>query len=60
MLSVAANTLIHLDAALPYGSRLASVRRTGEDLQREELPTAIDWPRTSPDGTSLPSIGSMP
>jgi Tol biopolymer transport system component len=54
MLSVSADTLAYVGAALPYGSRLASVLRTGQELQLDTAPAAsTDWPRASSDGSRL-------
>ena len=54
MLSVSADTLAYVGAVLPYGSRLASVLRTGQELRLDTAPAAsIDWPRASPDGSRL-------
>jgi hypothetical protein len=53
MLSVSADALVYVDAAVPYGSRLASVLRTGQDLQLDTTLASVNWPRASPDGSRL-------
>ena len=53
MLSASAGTLAYLGEAMPYGSRLVSVQRTGEEVHRDASRSIINWPRVSPDGTRL-------
>jgi Tol biopolymer transport system component len=53
MLSASRDTLIHLAEPMPYGSRIASVLRTGADLTRDAARAVVNWPRVSPDGTRL-------
>jgi len=53
MLSVSADVLAHVGSPLPYGQRLASIRRSGEDLHIDEHPGLVSWPRLSPDGSRL-------
>jgi WD40 repeat protein len=53
MLSASGDTLVHLAEAMPYGSRMASVLRTGADLTRDPVRAVVNWPRVSPDGTRL-------
>ena len=51
MLSVSANTLVHVAAPMPYGSRLMSISRFGSDLRQDPLAGMVNWPRLSPDGS---------
>ena len=53
MLSASAGTLAYLGEAMPYGSRLVSVLRTGEEVHRDASRSIINWPRVSPDGSRL-------
>lgn len=53
MLSASSTALIYLGEQMPYGSRLASVLRSGRERQRDISPGIINWPRLSPDGTRL-------
>ena len=53
MVSASAGVLAFVKSPLPFGQRLGSSRRDGEDLEirGERLPQA--WPRISPDGRRL-------
>ena len=53
MLSVSAHVLTHVSSSIPYGQRLISSLRDGEDLQVHANRGIISWPRLSPDGTRL-------
>jgi Tol biopolymer transport system component len=50
MLGVSADVIAHAGSSVPFGARLASVGRNGEDptLSQERRPQS--WPRLSPDG----------
>jgi len=53
MLSVSTDTLAFAASAVPYGNRLASVARSGDDLQIAKERELQNWPRLSPDGRRL-------
>ena len=53
MLSVSDHVLTHVSSSIPYGQRLISSLRDGEDLQVHANRGIVSWPRLSPDGTRL-------
>jgi len=53
MLSVSADTLAHVGSSIPFGQRLASSGRNGEDLDLWGQRGTQNWPRLSPDGRRL-------
>ena len=53
MLSPSADVLAFASSPVPYGSRLGSVARNGEDLRISDEREAQGWPRVSPDGRRL-------
>jgi Tol biopolymer transport system component len=53
MLSAGAGLLAHVDGALPYGARLASVQLSGEDHRIASTRAIVNWPRLSYDGSRL-------
>jgi Tol biopolymer transport system component len=50
MLSASESALAFAPSSVPYGERLASVDRTGENLKLEAVRESVLWPRISPDG----------
>jgi serine/threonine protein kinase/Tol biopolymer transport system component len=52
MFSASQTALAFASEAVPFGQRLASVNRTGDDLQRQDA-EAQGWVRLSPDGRRL-------
>jgi len=53
MLSASNNVLGFATFSVPYGSRLGSIDRTGDDVQFGAEREAMNWPRISPDGRRL-------
>lgn len=53
MLSASNNVLAFATFSVPYGSRLGSIDRTGNDVQLTAEREAQGWPRISPDGRRL-------
>jgi Tol biopolymer transport system component len=53
MLSVTADALAHVESSIPFGQRLASIGRQGEDVKLWEQRATQNWPRLSPDGRRL-------
>jgi dipeptidyl aminopeptidase/acylaminoacyl peptidase len=55
MLSVSADVLTHVSSSLPYGDRLVSSSRTGEQQELDPVRSIVNWPRVSPDGARIVS-----
>jgi eukaryotic-like serine/threonine-protein kinase len=53
MLSVSGNVLAFVTSSVPYGRRLGSSDRAGNDIQLAAEREAQGWPRISPDGRRL-------
>jgi Tol biopolymer transport system component len=53
MLSASADLLASVSSPIPYGSRLGSTGRNGEDLRLWKERESQNWPRVSPDGRRL-------
>ena len=53
MLSASADVLAFASAPMPFGMRLGSVQRNGEDLQLQKESEIQNWPRLSPNGQRL-------
>jgi Tol biopolymer transport system component len=53
MLSASADLLASVSSPIPYGSRLGSTGRNGEDLRLWKERESQNWPRLSPDGRRL-------
>ena len=53
MFGVSDDVLTYVSSPIPYGSRLASIERSGEHLRLWKERATINWPRLSPDGRRL-------
>src|SRR6185295_3153339 len=53
MLSTSTDVLAFATVPLPFGNRLGSIARAGNNLERWKKIEAQNWPRVSPDGGRL-------
>jgi Tol biopolymer transport system component len=53
MFSASRDVLAYVASAIPYGTRLGSVERTGDALRMSDRREVQGWPRLSPDGKWL-------